>query len=98
MVALLLQNKPIQIQWEKFSSWTLLVHTICYILRWKSLNQLEGPISLDEYQNSGANDIQKDASPTEYAAWTEKKESLSESNIVHLCPFIDDNDFIRARG
>ena len=33
-----LPNKPLEIQWERFSSWTKLIHTICYILRWRRRN------------------------------------------------------------
>ena len=39
-VVFLILNKPLEIQWERFSSWRKLAHTICYILRWKRLNQI----------------------------------------------------------
>ena len=42
-----LPNKPLEIQWEQFRSWTKLVHAICYASL-ENLNQLKGPISLDE--------------------------------------------------
>ena len=37
-VVTLFPNKPLEIQWERFSFWTKLIHTICYILRWRRLN------------------------------------------------------------
>ena len=48
-VVTLLPNKPLEIQWERFSSWAKLTHTICFILRWRSSKRVRGLISLDEY-------------------------------------------------
>ena len=56
---------------------TKLVHTICYKLRWKGLNQDKGPVSLDEYQKAERKIpkvLHKDASLTEFVALTGKKE------------------------
>ena len=94
-------NKPVEIQWERFSSWRKFVHTICYSLHWKRLNQLKGPISLDEYQKAERMTfklVQREAFPTEYAALTERKGLSSESSIAQLCPFIDDNGIMQARA
>ena len=84
-------NKPLEIQWDRFSSWRNLDHTICYILRWKSLNQLKGPISLDaNFVGQKAEQrifklVQKEAFPTEYAALTEKKRScLRNQALLHF--------------
>ena len=100
-VVTLMPFKPLEIQWQRFSSWTKLVHSICYILRCKSLNQIKGSISLDEYQEAEQmmiSLVQKEAFPTDYAALTENKELSSKSSIAQLCPFIDDNGIMRARG
>ena len=94
-------NKPLEVQWERFSSWRKLVHTICYIHRWKSPNQLQGPILLDEYKKAERmifKLVQKEAFPTEYAALTERKELSSKSSIAQLCPFFDDKGLMRTRG
>ena len=100
-VVTLMPDKPLEIQWEIFSSWIKIVHIICYIIRWKSLNQLKGPMSLDEYQKAERmmfKLVQTEAFPTEYVAFTEKKEFSSKSSIAQLCPFIDKNGIMRARG
>ena len=100
-VVTLMLNKPLEIQWELFSSWIKTVHTVCYIIRWKSLNQLKGPISLDEYQKAERmmfKLVQTEAFPTEYVVFTEKKELSSKSSIAQLCQFIDKNGIMRARG
>ena len=58
-------------------------------------------MSLDEYQKTERmifKLVQKEAFPTEYAALTERKELSSKSSIAQLCPFIDDNGIMRARG
>ena len=97
----LLPNKPLEIQRERFTSWTNLVPNICYILRWRSPNQLKGPVSLDEYQTAEQmviKMVQKEAFLTEIETVTKNKERSSKSSIAQLCPFIDDKGIMRARG
>ena len=97
----LLPNKPLEIQWERFSSWTKLIHTICYILRWRRRNQNRGVISLDEYHNAERITlklIQKESFTTEYDTLVNGKELSCKSNIAQLCPFIDNQGTMRARG
>ena len=97
----LMPNKSLEKQWERFSSWTKLVHTVCYTLRCKNFNQLKGPISLDKYHKAERKIfklVQKEAFPTEYAALTKKKELSLKSSFFQLRTFIDDNGIMRARG
>ena len=42
-------GKPLEIQWERFTSWTRFIHTSCYIQRWRRSNRVRGLVSLDEY-------------------------------------------------
>ena len=100
-VVTLLSNKPLEIQWERFSSWTKLFHTICYILRWRRRNQNRGVISLDEYHYAEQFTfklIQKESFTTEYDTLVNGKELSSKSNVAQLCPFIDNQGIMRARG
>ena len=97
----LLPNKPLEIQWERFSSWTKLIHTICDILRWRRRNQNRGVISLDEYHYAERITfklIQMESFTTEYDTLVNGKEFSSKSNIAQLCPFIDNQGILRARG
>ena len=96
-----LPNKPLEIQWERFSSWTKLIHTICFILRWRSSKRVRGLISLDECYYAERilfKLIQKESFTTEYDALINGIELSSKSNIAQLCPFLDDQGNMRARG
>ena len=42
--------------------------------------------------------IQKESFTTEYDALVNGKELSSKSNIAQLCPFLDDQGIMRARG
>ena len=100
-VVTLLPNKLLEIQWERFSSWTKLIHTICYILRWRRRNQKRGVISLDEYHYAERITFklsQKESFTTEYDTLVNGKEVSSKSNIAQLCPFIDNQGIMRASG
>ena len=100
-VVTLLPNKTPQIQWERFSSWTKLIHTICYILRWRSSNRVRLLISLDEYHYAERITfklMQKESFTTEYDTLVNGKELSSKSNIAQLCPSLDDQGIMRARG
>ena len=72
--------------------WRKLVHIICNILRWKSPNQLKGPFSLDEYQKAERMIFKL------VEKKTERKELSSKPSIAQLCPIIDDNGLMGARG
>ena len=96
-----LPNKPLEIQWERFSTWTKLIHTICYILRWRNSNRVGGLISLVEYHYTEEiifKSIQKESFATEYDTLVNGKEFSSKSNSGQLCPFLDDQGIMRARG
>ena len=100
-VVTLLPNKPLEIQWERFSSWTKLTHTICYILCWRSSKRVRGLISLDEYQYAEQiifKLVQKEVFTAEYDALINGKMLSSKSNIAQFCPFLDDQGIMRARG
>ena len=100
-VVTLLPNKPLEIQWERFSSWTKLFHTFCYILRWRSSNRVRGLISLNDYHYAEQiifKMIKKESFTTEYDTLVNEKELSSKSNIAQLCPFIDNQGIMRARG
>ena len=100
-VVSLLPNKPLEIQWERFGSWKKLIHTICYVLRWRRFNQNRGVTSLDEYHHAERiifKLVQKEVFMTEYDALFNGKESSSKSNIAQLCPFIVNQGIMRARG
>ena len=87
-VASLLPNKPLEIQWERCGSWTKLIHTVCYVLRWRRFNQNRGVISLDEYHHAEQiifKLVQKEVFMTEYDALIIGKEWSSMSNIAQLC-------------
>ena len=76
-VVTLLPNQPLEIQWERFSSWTKLTHTICYILRWRSSKRVRGLISLDEYHYAEQiifKLVQKEVFTAEYDALNNGKE------------------------
>ena len=100
-VVTLFPNKPLEIQWGRFSSRTKLIHTICYILRWRSSNRVRGLISLDEYHYAERITfklIQKESFTTEYGTLVNGKEFSSKSNIAQLCPYLDDQGIMRSRG
>ena len=94
-----LPNKPLEIQWERFSSWTKLVHTICYILRWKPQSTYRTNF-IGRVPESRTNDIQigsKEAFSTEYVALTGVRVLFKIKHCSTL-PFNDDNGIMRARG
>ena len=100
-VVTILPNKPLEIQWGRFSSWTKLIHTICYILRWRGSNRVRGLISLDEYHYAGRITfklIQKESFTTEDDTLVKGKEISSKSSIAQPCPYLDDQGIMRARG
>ena len=100
-VGTLLPKMPLEIQRERFSYWANLIHSICYKLRWRRFNQVRGVISLDEYHYAERlifKLIQKEAFSTEYDALIKRKKFSSKSNITQLCPFIDSQGSMRARG
>ena len=100
-VVTLLPNKPLEMQWERFSTWTELIHTICYVLRWRCSNRVRGLISLYEYHYAERitfEMIQKGSFTTECDTLFDGKELSSKSNIAQLCPFLDDQGIMRARG
>ena len=96
-----LPNKPLEIQWEPFSSWTELIHSICYVLLWRSSNPVKGLISLDEYHNTEQiifKLVQKEAFTTENETLIIKEELSSKLHIAQFCPFLDEQGTMRARG
>ena len=100
-VVTLLPNKPLEIQWERFSSWTKLNHTICYVLRWRRSNRIKGLISMDENHNTEQimfELVQKEAFMTDYETLIIRKELSSKSNIAKLIPFLDEQRIMRASG
>ena len=100
-VVTLLPNKSLEIQWERFNSWTKLFHTICYILRWRNSNRVRGLISLDEYhyaERIAFKMIQKESFATEDDTLVNGKELSSKSNLAQLCPFLDDEGIMKTRG
>ena len=100
-VVTILPNKPLEIQWERSSSWTQLIHTICYILRWRNSKRVRGLISLDEYHNTEQiifKLVQKESFTTECDNLVNGKEFSHKSNVAQLCLFIDNQGIMRGRG
>ena len=70
-------------------------------LRWRSSNRVGGLISMDEYHYAEQITfelIQKESFDSEYDTLVNGKNLTSISNIGQLCPFIDDQGILRARG
>ena len=97
------QNEEISqlIDWRRFSSWSKLVNTICYVMRFLQKSKIKGKLTVDEIEKSEAvifKLTQKEEFQCDVKELTKNLSVKQNSRLIQLTPFLDSDGILRSQG
>ena len=96
------EEKKAVIQWERFSNFNRLVHTVIYIQRALNKHKLATPVvSIEEREKAKATIfklLQQEHFGEEMKSLKAEKEIRKSSKILQFSPFVGEEGLIRANG